>query len=112
MHYYTITDLIIMSLATFRLMRLFMFDAAFDGLRAPFFREDTNTITASGEIYLIPKGRIGYLLSCHWCMGFWCALIVAFIYYIDPQNLIIVTLAIAGIASIIQLVIEFAKETY
>jgi hypothetical protein len=98
----TLTQLLILSLASFRLTRLFVYDKITEGFRSRFFTE----MELDGEIYLKPKGFIGELLSCHWCTGFWCTVIIFILQFILLLDFIILILAVAAIASIIQWVMD------
>jgi hypothetical protein len=100
----TITQLIILALATFRMTRLFVYDKITEPLRRPFFDE----IEEEGEIYLQPKGFIGTLLSCHWCTGFWCSIITVILFFNPYLEFFAVILAVAGLASLIQWVMDRA----
>jgi hypothetical protein len=94
----TITQFIILALANFRLTRLVVYDRIFQGARAPFFTE----VEEDGDIYLVPKGKIGELLSCHWCAGFWCSVLVMISYWLHGLNIVILIFAVSGLASLIQ----------
>jgi hypothetical protein len=98
----TITQLIILALASFRLTRLFIYDKIFEGVRAPFFTE----IEEDGDVYLVPKGKIGELLSCHWCTGFWCSVLVGISYWLFDINISILVFAVAGLSSLLQLLTQ------
>lgn len=93
----TITQFIILALAGFRLTRLCMYDKILEKVRAPFFTE----IEDGDDIYLAPKGKIGELLSCHWCTGFWCTVIVCISHWLFPMNIVILIFAVAGLTSLI-----------
>lgn len=90
----------LLSLASFRITRLLVYDAIAEKLRQPFF----NQIEEDGEQYLVPKGFIGSLLSCHWCTGFWVSFIVVLLHLVIPQytDFIFLVFAVAGLSSIIQ----------
>lgn len=101
--------LVILTLATFRLTRLILFDEITSFIRDPFI---TNTIEydENGEITLYNtdiKGSgirywIGTLLTCHWCVGIWSSIIVVALYYFLPSTLpLLLILAIAGASSLI-----------
>lgn len=107
-------ELIIISLASFRLTRLIVFDKITEFLRSPFFEEEIE-INESGEeeVYYVPKkgfvvGFIGELLSCHWCTGVWSSIAVCILYYFFPNYAtpILLILAVAGIASIIEVLVQ------
>lgn len=111
-------DLILLSLASFRLTRLIVYDKITAFLRKPFF-EETEEKNEKGEIdiYIIPRkkgfrGWIGQLLSCYWCTGVWMTMaIVAASYFIPFWSApIIVVLAVAGLAAIIETIVQRFME--
>ncbi|GGF15280.1 sporulation protein YjcA [Halobacillus andaensis] len=91
-------ELFLIIFATFRVTKLIVQDVIFEPLRAPFF-----TIVQEGtEEWLEPKGVIGELVSCQWCVGVWASLFVIFLHlYVPYSELFILILAVAGIQSII-----------
>jgi hypothetical protein len=110
---YSILDFILLSLATFRLTRLFVFDNITQFLRKPFIHEYEERLEdGTIETYIEVKGTgirkfVGELLSCYWCTGVWCAAIMYGGYstvpiYFSP---IIIILSIAGCASILETVL-------
>jgi hypothetical protein len=106
--------LIILIFASFRLTRLIVYDTITEFLRQPFHKTVQETLPdGKTETYIEIKGTgvrywIGELLSCHWCTGFWCTVLLYSSYLIWPVYMfhIITILAIAGCASIIQTLIE------
>ena len=102
-------DFFILILATFRLTHLIVFDEITSFIRKPFL---TATIqeNASGQLEEIIeiKGSglrhfIGSLLSCYWCVGFWCSLITVLTYYYFPAAFpILLVFAVAGAAAFIE----------
>ncbi|MBY8912455.1 DUF1360 domain-containing protein [Bacillus sp. YC2] len=100
----------LLSFAVFRLARLFVFDTIMAPLRSLFHEEKTETASdGSTETYIVIKGKglrafIGELLSCYWCTGVWCAafLIIAQIVIPQAAQWLILLLAIAGAAGIIE----------
>ncbi|WP_442599204.1 DUF1360 domain-containing protein [Neobacillus sp. D3-1R] len=107
-------EFILLILASFRLTRLIVYDTITEFLRRP-FHENVEEILPDGttETYIEIKGKgiqywIGELLSCHWCTGIWSAVIIYISYILWPSFIspIIIVLAIAGSASIIQVLLE------
>ncbi|WP_082234626.1 DUF1360 domain-containing protein [Halobacillus massiliensis] len=91
-------NLFILAFACFRLTRLVVQDVIFEPLRSPFF----TIIKEDGEEWLEPKGLIGELLSCQWCVGVWMALIVVALHLFVPYSeLFLFIMAIAGMQSLI-----------
>ncbi len=85
-------DLSLVTLATFRLTRLVVYDHIFD-----FFR-DWFKDSASGTF----AGTLRSLVNCAWCIGLWFALFVTFFYFLTPYAwFFILFLAIAGVASLV-----------
>lgn len=109
----SILDFILLSLATFRLTRLFVFDKITQFLRKPFIHEyDETSEDGTIETYIEVKGTgmrrfIGELLSCYWCTGIWCASIMYAGYLTLPIYFfpIILVLAIAGCASFLEAIL-------
>ncbi|WP_312469781.1 DUF1360 domain-containing protein [Neobacillus sp.] len=102
-------DFIIIILASFRLTRLIVFDDITAFIRKPFI---TISMIENSSGDLEPNIEIkgtgfrhfmGSLLSCYWCSGFWCSLIVVLIYFYFPITFpLILILAVAGAAAIIE----------
>ena len=102
-------DLIIIILASFRFTHLVVFDDITSFIRKPFI---TTSIVknASGDLEqnIEIKGTglrhfIGSILSCYWCSGIWCSLLVVLIYFYFPVTFpLFLILAVAGGAAIIE----------
>ena len=102
-------QLVILILASFRLTHLIVYDNITWFIRDPFLLiaqvtdESGKTVQ---QIHIKGKGLrrwIGTLLVCHWCVGIWSALLLVICYYFVPLSFIIIlSLAIAGVASIIE----------
>lgn len=58
--------IIVLSTASARVTRLLTTDRITDFYRKPFLEYNETSD------YYEPKGMIGYLLHCNWCMGIWC----------------------------------------
>ncbi|MDO3660104.1 DUF1360 domain-containing protein [Bacillus sp. C28GYM-DRY-1] len=107
-------SLFLLSLAVFRLTRLLVFDTIMTPLRN-LFHEEKEEKDADGnmETYIVIKGTgmrafIGELLSCYWCTGVWCAGFLILSRALIPQvaQWLILLLAIAGLAGIIETLIS------
>lgn len=107
-------ELIVLAIASFRLTRLIVYDKITEFIRSPFL-DDVEEKNENGEIeiYSIPKksgirGFIGELISCYWCTGVWTSLILFIIYVQIPIIAIpiILVLAIAGIAALIETIVQ------
>lgn len=87
-------DAVLITLATFRLIRLFTYDVITKFIRQWFVGKDDHSFL----------GTMGTLINCPWCIGLWFALIVTFFYLITPYAwFIIFILAVSGMASIVQI---------
>ncbi|HEX8974601.1 MAG TPA: DUF1360 domain-containing protein [Patescibacteria group bacterium] len=86
----------LLSLATFRLTRLFVYDTVADFIR-DYFSE-----TQSG-----PKKSMHDLLDCPWCTGIWAALLISFFFFLTPLAYpFIIFLSVAGFGTFIQFLIN------
>jgi hypothetical protein len=102
-------DALLMALAAFRITRLVVYDKIMRWFRELFIQK--REFEKDGEIWLelVPYktgllATIYDLLGCPWCVGFWSALIIAFVYFIFPWAwFVIFFLALAGAGSFIQL---------
>ncbi|KAA0546723.1 DUF1360 domain-containing protein [Bacillus sp. BGMRC 2118] len=96
--------------ASFRLTRLIVFDEITSFIRHPFHDEVTET-EEDGTVstYLVMKGTgikrwFGELISCYWCTGIWSSAFLYITWNLWPTIMepVIIILAIAGIAAIIE----------
>jgi Protein of unknown function (DUF1360) len=86
-------DFFLMAFAIFRLVRLFSYDVITKFLR------DALTKAPAHSFF----GTMSTLISCPWCTGLWFAFFVVFFYFATPLAWpIILILALAGIASLFQ----------
>lgn len=103
-------DFILIALATMRLTRLFVYDAVTRFFR-DFFVIRTEEKMPDGTAMIIrreykggPLRTLSHLLGCPWCTAMWFAFFVTFCYYLTPlAYYVIVFLAIAALASIVQI---------
>jgi len=88
-------DLVLIMLATFRLIRFFVYDKVMRWFRDIFAGSHKG-----------PSKTCYDLLKCTWCLGLWAATFVVFFYFLIPEIawFVILVLAIAGVASFVQLV--------
>jgi hypothetical protein len=111
----TFFNLFILSLASFRLTRLFVFDKITEFIRAPFFDEiQEENEDGEVEVFYLPKKNgmkrfFGELLSCYWCTGIWTAALIVGLFYLYPvfATPVILILAVAGLAAIVELIVQF-----
>lgn len=98
-------EILVLSLAVFRTIRLFVYDNITLFLREAFmdkkvvegkyfFQESQNSL----------KRTIYKLLLCPWCFGVWSASIIVFVYFIFPElRIFVYILAVASVASVLQI---------
>lgn len=79
---------VILALAAYRLTHLITTDAIADGFRTKVWKK------------FPPSTKIGYLITCNWCTGFWVALFVTMFWLTLPQATLVVSLVLAISASI------------
>jgi fatty acid desaturase len=98
-------DFVLMTLATWRLTRLFVYDTI-----TKFFREQFWDVVKVGKGYKLEKPKVGPrrtladLLSCPWCVGLWMSSTVIFFYLLTPYAIFpIVMLAVGAVASFLQI---------
>jgi hypothetical protein len=97
-------DFVLMTLATWRLTRLFVYDHI-----TKFIREQFWDVVKVGKGYTLEKPKVGPrrtladLFSCPWCMGVAAATVI-FFYLVTPYATYpIMLLAISAIATFLQL---------
>jgi hypothetical protein len=96
-----IFDFFILSLATFRLIRLFVYDDITEHVR--------------GYLHQFEIGlgkELRNLLDCPWCTGIWMALFTSFFYFFTPFAWYpLLILALAGAGTFIQItIIKIGKD--
>ncbi len=100
-----LVDFVLVTLASFRLIRLFVYDKIFAFFREQFY----NVVEKGGEVYLVkpekgPRRTLADLLSCPWCFGVWATATVLFFYLLTPYAMFpVLLLALSGIASMLQI---------
>ncbi len=102
----TAIDYVLLALATWRVTRLFVYDAI-----TKFFREQFWDIVKAGKGYELEKPKFGPrrtladLLSCPWCFSMWAAAMVIFIYLITPYGVyLVLLLALSSVGAFFQIV--------
>jgi hypothetical protein len=102
----TLTDYVLMTLAAWRLVRLFVYDNI-----TKFVREQFWDIKKVGKGFQLEKPKVGPrrtvadLLSCAWCFGMWAGAVVIFFYLMTPYAVFpIILLALSAVASFLQIV--------
>ena len=84
----TAVTFVILALAAFRLTHLVTTDAIADGFRTKVWKK------------FPPSTKIGYLITCNWCTGFWVSIFLVISYLILPVATLVVSLVLAISASI------------
>ncbi len=101
----TLVDFTLITLATWRLIRLFVYDNI-----TKFLREQFYDVKKVGKGYTLEKPKYGPrrtladLLSCPWCFGMWAAALVVFFYLLTPYAYYATLfLAISSVATFLQI---------
>jgi len=96
----TTFDIAILSLATYRVVRLISYDKIFAFVRNWFLDEvDGAYIKPAGG----PRRTIAELIECIWCTGLWAAPGVTVMYFALPiGRLFVIILAVAAVGSFLQ----------
>jgi hypothetical protein len=101
----TLTDFVLMTLASFRLIRLVVYDKITAFFREQFYDAEVTKM----KVVLVkpesgPRRTLADLLSCPWCFGVWASATVVFFYMLTPWSVFpIIFLALAGVASFFQI---------
>ncbi len=84
----TAVTFVILALAAFRLTHLITTDAIADGFRTKVWKK------------FPPSTKIGYLITCNWCTGFWVSVFLIISYLVLPVATLVVSLILAIAASV------------
>ena len=108
LHNLTLSEFAILSLATFRITRLFVYDKITSFFREQFYNA---RVTKTGTILEKPvtgaRRTLADLLSCPWCFGVWAGTMVVFFYELTPYAWYpILILAISGVGSTLQIFVN------
>lgn len=101
----TLLDLAIISLASFRFTRLFVYDAMTKFVREQFW--DVKLVRT--KVMLVkpitgPRRTLADLMSCPWCFGVWATSFILFFYLLTPHAYFpILILALSSIATMLQI---------
>jgi hypothetical protein len=102
----TILDLTLITLASFRMTRMFVYDSMTRFLREQFWDAKVvrNKVTLVKPI-TGPRRTLADLIGCPWCFGVWATTFVAFFYMLTPYAYFpTLILALSSIATLLQLV--------
>jgi hypothetical protein len=104
-HDATLIDIALISLASFRFIRLFVYDAITKFFREQFWdAKEMKTKVVLEKPAGGPRRTLADLLSCPWCFGMWAAATVTFFYFLTPYAFYpTLFFAIAGVASLLQI---------
>lgn len=101
----TLMDFVLISLASFRIIRMVVYDKIF-----AFFREQFYDATEYKEQVVLvkpeggPRRTLADLLSCPWCFGVWATAMVSFFYLLTPYAFFpILFIALSAVASMLQI---------
>ncbi|HEU4677457.1 MAG TPA: DUF1360 domain-containing protein [Candidatus Paceibacterota bacterium] len=105
----TMTDYVLITLASFRIIRAVLYDKIFAFFREQFY--DAKEVR--GKVILVkpesgPRRTLAELLSCPWCFGIWSAAMVSFFYLLSPVFFYpVLFIALAGVASFLQILSNY-----
>lgn len=94
-------DIVLISLATYRLVRLASVDKIFTFVRNMFLvkQVDGTYIKQGGG----PRRTVAELLECIWCTGLWASLFTTTLYFsFDVGYFLVLVLAVAAVGSFLQ----------
>lgn len=101
----TLTDYVLLTLATMRFTRLFVYDKI-----TAFFREQFYDVHETKNGFTLvkpehgPRRTLADLMSCPWCFGVWSAGTVSFFYLLTPYAFYpVLILALGSLGTLLQL---------
>jgi hypothetical protein len=101
----THTDFVLITLASLRLTRMFVYDSMTKFLREQFYdvkivRTKITLVKPGGG----PRRTLADLMSCPWCFGVWATSTVVFFYLLTPYAYIpVLILALSSLVSMLQI---------
>lgn len=105
LHELSLTDYTLLTLASWRLTRLFVYDNI-----TKFIREQFWDVVKVGKGFKLEKPKVGPrrtladLFSCPWCFGMWASATTIFFYLLTPYAVFpVLLLAIGAVASFLQI---------
>ncbi len=97
-----IFDFAVISLATYRMTRLVVYDRLLK-----LFRDIIKSLSGTGF-----GDSLKSIITCPWCAGVWISLFNVFIFFVVPYgNMFLYIMAIAGIATFLQLLVNITGLT-
>ncbi len=101
----SLTDYLLITLASWRLTRLFVYDSITKWIREQFW--DAKKTSKGYQLEKPPTGprrTLADLFACPWCMGIWTATIIAFLYLLTPYMLFpVILLSVSAVSTFLQL---------
>lgn len=95
---FTLGNIILMILATYRLTRILVFDKIFK-----LFRDFFRTRQRLYFFFVIKE-----IITCPWCAGVWVALVIVAIFFLVPYGeLFVVLLGISGVATFVVILVNY-----
>ena len=104
-HELQLTDFVLITLASFRVTRLFVYDSMTKFLREQFYdakivRNKVTLVKPGGG----PRRTLADLTSCPWCFGIWATTLVLFFYLLTSFAYIpVMILALSSLVSLLQI---------
>ena len=101
----TLLDYTLIALASFRVIRLVVYDSIMAFFREQFYDP---IVEKGGKVTLVkpekgPRRTIADLITCPWCFGIWSAAMVSFFYLLTPYAFYpVLFLALSAVASFLQ----------
>lgn len=101
----TLLDVTLITLASFRLIRLVVYDAITKFFREQFWdTKETKMGLMLEKPAVGPRRTLADLLSCPWCIGIWAGATVTFFYLWTPYSYFpVLFLAVSSVATTLQL---------
>lgn len=106
----TLTDYVLITLASWRLTRLFVYDAMTKYIREQFW--DAKKVGRGWKLEkpkVGPRRTLADLMGCPWCFGVWATTTVTFFYLLTDYAIFpVVVLALSAVATFLQLISNLA----
>ena len=101
----TVLDIVLITLATWRVVRLFVYDAITKFFREQFWNaRKTKTGIVLEKPASGPRRTLADLFSCPWCLSAWAAAFITFCYLLTPYAFFpVLFLAVSAVATYLQL---------